>query len=381
MRWLGFALLLGALTGCDAGGPGAVAAFSAARGDWVTGFCALDEVGTLDGASGTHAPAPSDTILKLDVGRVGSIASSSGGIIAIYNDMAARVMGMDETGVFVEFGRAGSGPGEFSAPPVGTERDHISVSGRSFLVFDRLRFLEFDLAGRPLHSVSIPGLHPMSTVGLRSTSDAHYVGVMEWTMRSPERRLHIYRWAEGGLASVGGIPLTPLARLPSGSWTWRRFIPMPFWDVAGDCAILSDGSSTELVVMHLQSGEMRSLAIHGHPHSDRELLRIQAAEQEAVLASTRELNLPYSEVEFSDPRRWSDLRYGRDGSLWLWPSIRPDDPPVALRIPLNISVRDPHVVEDAVVPMAFLPGGVPLTLASAWGEGWSDAVVRWSPTP
>ncbi|CAN5794584.1 hypothetical protein BH23GEM11_BH23GEM11_17220 [soil metagenome] len=383
MRWIRFSLLFAGIAGCDTRGPGDAVAFSAERADWVADFCGLADDGFRGVASEPPGQASPDTILQLDVGRVAAIATSPGGMIAVYNDMAARVVGLDETGVLVEFGRTGSGPGEFSAPPVGTERDHVSVSGRSFLVFDGYRFLEFDLAGRPLHAVqgAVLGFARIHSVGLRSTPEAHFVGVMEWSMGSPERRLEVYRWTEGILESVGGVALTPLARLPSGSWTWRRFIPMPLWDVAGECAILSDGWSPELVVLHLQSGEHRSLRVSGHLYPDRELLRIQAAEQEETLVFTRERNLPFSEVEFSEPRRWSGLRYSRDGSLWLWPSVAPGDAPAALRIPLQPSALDAHLVEVAASPAAFLPGGVPLFLAHTHGEGWSDVVVRLGPAP
>jgi len=380
MRWVGFSLLLGAFAGCDARGPGTAVEFSAERGDWVAGFCGLDDDGIRGASSAAPSHAAPDTILRLEDGRIASVATSSGGMTAIYNDMSARVVGLDDTGMLVEFGRTGSGPGEFfSSPPVMIAVEHVSVSEASFLVFDRVRFLEFDLAGHPLHSVRVPGLHPMSTVVLRSTSEAHVVGIIEQNLRSPDRRLELHRWVEGSLEPVGGIALTPLARVRGGSWGGGSFLPMPLWDVAGGCGILSDGSSAELVVLHLQSGEMRSLQLHGHPYSDRELLGIQEARHEAFLASAREWNLPVSEVEFSEPTRWSGLRYDRDGSLWLWPSLKPDDVPMALRIPLQSSAPDPHLVRDASLPAAFLPNGVPLSLASSHGEGWSDVVVRLGP--
>jgi len=379
-RWIHIVLVTCSLgiVGCQGDNDQGPHDFTADRADWVSQFCGFEGFDARDPPSRASAPVGLDTILDLEAGRIGAIGSSPTGVIAVFDDLNARIVVVDEIGDITEFGRAGSGPGELAGVTAGVERDHISVSSQSYLVFDGARIHEFDLSGRPLFSRAIGelGIARIHFVGLRATAADHWIGVMEWSLSAPQRRLQIYRWDEGALEPIGGVALTPLARLPSGAWTWRRFIPMPLWDIAENCAVLSDGSSSEFVVLSLRSGARRALLVNGHPVSDRELVRLQIAEQDRILDITRENQLPFSEVAVTEPRRWSGLRYGRDGSLWVIPVVGPGQGALALRVPLSFSAPDAHIVELPGMPVAFLEGGVPLFLENEHGEAWANRIVR-----
>lgn len=249
----------------------------------------------------------------------GSIAGNSRGTeFSSITGIAARPLS--------QFGRRGSGPGEFRAlpllgfNPIAHYTSNTAAADDTVLyVYDGLRVQQYRHDGTHVdRSATMPMAAMEQRIRrLEPRPDALYFGYDSLDLVRGGRRLQTWRLTASGAALVHSVAL-PSPPVRDGSMlSWGRD-PRPLWAVSGECIVWADGFNHRLVRTRLTDGVTDTVQLPRH--------RVPPDDYDHATASRLAQGMgsppPPPRPRNAPLWHWSGLIVDPDGHAWLRPWTR-----------------------------------------------------------
>jgi len=266
-------------------------------------------------------------VLPEDVDPRNGLALAADAIIT-FDQAEGRVSAIDRAGnVRWTYGRSGDGPGEIarqfstriSSMP-GTQ--WVATDGGYIVVFDGRTFFSLSSDGALVHSWSADALNA-GRVGftrrLRIRGERAYVDMLGMATqgRAPgdsaaPRRGEIFASDSAATRLVASLELPALPVNKAGTISDGLAQAKPTWDLQRSCLVLTDGHTSRVVFMDIESGSSDTIDI-GLPEWYLDVAKVN----EATSGLTRgEMPEPTARA------RVSELILEADGVLWVRPAAQ-----------------------------------------------------------
>jgi hypothetical protein len=209
--------------------------------------------GLAEGVRGT--PTDFEALGQLDEltgPRLGVVFASDSSVFGLMAEEAQLVRWrFGATTRSQRIGRSGKGPGEFQqlGRGAGGRPVHwVDRRGDTLYVYDGLRLQRFDMAGRYLsEDRRILEAHRAPPFGMKTRMRVSPFGTLidaeALSFLPPYTRAFVvWRYRGDSVEKAAALDLAALPRLRSAAWS-GPLEARALWDVAGRCAVLSDGAS------------------------------------------------------------------------------------------------------------------------------------------
>lgn len=305
---------------------------------------------------------------RAEFGRIGGgeladiwgIASTVSGSVFVFDAGQRRILELtDDLRLAREFGREGSGPGEFRYQRVASG-DWVATTDSSLLVLHLGAISEFSFSGDFLRYVSHAPPFISSIKRIASFGEKVIAGSDMIDRSTGARQVESWLFSEIGspeLLRVDEMPPLPRenGRLVRGIFALQA---EPLWASHANCVYISDGASDSILRVDLLTNRADTLRLPA-----RDIPALTADDHALVDRMRRELAMMgastgSSRTEPTARVKWNAMVVDPDGYIWLEPWRSPS----LANEPFTVWVVHPArgSVDSVVVgsfPKAFLPDG------------------------